>query len=90
MSRQLASTSHSLDCSGVDGQKIGGLLACDRLLSRDDARLRCDLGAVIASDNVGNRLIFFAHGIESPIKCENEKESPKGQMANGKWVRENG
>jgi len=66
MSRQLASTSHSLDCSGVDGQKIGGLLAGDRLLSRDNIRLRRDLGAVRASDNVGNRLIFFRHGIESP------------------------
>jgi len=45
MSRQLASTSHSLDCLGVDGQKIGGLLACDRLLSSDDTRFRCDVGA---------------------------------------------
>ena len=58
MSRQLASTSHSLDCLGVDGQKLRGLLACDRLLSGDDTRFRCDVGAVLADDNVGNRLIF--------------------------------
>src|SRR5215472_2976966 len=43
---------------------------------------------LVTSSKTGSSLLRTVSSL--PIKFENGKESPKRQMANGRWVRENG